>query len=202
MSARGKAESACASAADLHGHARRHLVLSGLACGLLATVLTGGTMLVSRPARAMSSVGKGTLRVWGFKVYEAELLATAPGPELQDLNRLFSRPFSLRIQYAREIQSRALIDRTIEEMRALGAGTAEQHAAWTRALDGIFPTVREGDELVGLHVPGLGARFQFNGKPAGEVADEAFSRAFFRIWLDPKTSAPSLRKALLGLATP
>ena len=170
-------------------------------CGLMAPLLVGG-MLRTRPARAMTSVGRGTLRVWGFKVYEAELLASAPGPDLQDLDRLFSRPFSLRIQYAREIQSRALIDRTIEEMRALKAGSAEQHAAWTRALSGIFPTVREGDELVGEHVPGLGARFQFNGRPVGEVADEAFSRAFFRIWLDPQTSAPSLRKALLGLATP
>ncbi|MGA0187470.1 MAG: chalcone isomerase family protein [Burkholderiaceae bacterium] len=186
--------------ASVRAPARRRL-LGGLMCGLMAPLLVGG-MLRTRPARAMTSVGRGTLRVWGFKVYEAELLASAPGPDLQDLDRLFSRPFSLRIQYAREIQSRALIDRTIEEMRALKAGSAEQHAAWTRALNGIFPTVREGDELVGEHVPGLGARFQFNGRPVGEVADEAFSRAFFRIWLDPQTSAPSLRKALLGLATP
>ncbi|MGA0855336.1 MAG: chalcone isomerase family protein [Burkholderiaceae bacterium] len=186
--------------ASVRAPARRRL-LGGLMCGLMAPLLVGG-MLRTRPARAMTSVGRGTLRVWGFKVYEAELLASAPGPDLQDLDRLFSRPFSLRIRYAREIQSRALIDRTIDEMRALKAGTAEQHAAWTRALNSIFPTVGEGDELVGEHVPGLGARFQFNGRPVGEVADEAFSRAFFRIWLDPQTSAPSLRKALLGLATP
>ncbi|MGA1063723.1 MAG: chalcone isomerase family protein [Burkholderiaceae bacterium] len=186
--------------ASVRAPARRRL-LGGLMCGLMAPLLVGG-MLRTRPAQAMTSVGRGTLRVWGFKVYEAELLASAPGPDLQDLDRLFSRPFSLRIQYAREIQSRALIDRTIDEMRALKAGTAEQHAAWTRALNSIFPTVGEGDELVGEHVPGLGARFQFNGRPVGEVADEAFSRAFFRIWLDPQTSAPSLRKALLGLATP
>ena len=101
----------------------------------------------------MRPVGRGTLRVWGFKVYDAELLAAAPGPDLQDLDRLFARPFALRIRYAREIQSRALIDRTIDEMRALGAGTAEQHTAWTQALKSIFPTVREGDELVGQHVP-------------------------------------------------
>ncbi len=180
----------------------RRLLLGGFTCGLLGAFLAGSTMFVSIPARAMNAVGRGTLRVWGFKVYDAELLATAPGPDLQDLDRLFARPFALRIRYAREIQSRALIDRTIDEMQALGAGTAEQHKAWTQALNSIFPTVREGDELVGQHVPGLGARFQFNGRPVGEVADEAFSRAFFRIWLDPKTSAPGLRKALLGLATP
>lgn len=164
-------------------------------------MLAGLAILLSRPAWAMRSVGRGTLRVWGFKVYEAELLVSAPvGPESENLDRLFSRPFALRIRYAREIQSRALIDRTIDEIRALGAGTTEQHTAWSKALDGIFPTVREGDELLGEHEPGRGARFQFNGKHVGDVADEAFSQAFFRIWLDPKTSAPGLRKALLGLA--
>jgi hypothetical protein len=47
-------------------------------------------------------------------------------------------------------------------------------------------------------VPGFGARFWRNGAPLGEVADPAFSRAFFSIWLDPRTSAPELRAALLG----
>ncbi len=169
---------------------------------LLVGLLAGFAILLCRPAWAMRPVGRGTLRVWGFKVYDAELLlGEPPGPEGESLESLFSRPFALRIQYARDIQSRALIDRTIDEMRSLGAGTAAQHAAWSKALDGIFPTVREGDELLGEHEPGRGARFQFNGKPVGEVADEAFSRAFFRIWLDPKTSAPGLRKALLGLAS-
>ena len=167
----------------------------------LGALVAGSACLVSGGSWAMTSVGRGTLRKWGFKVYEAELVASGTGSDLQDINRLFAQPFSLRLQYALEIKARALIDRTIVEMRALGAGTPEQHAAWSTALDGIFPTVREGDELVGVHVPGRGARFQFNGKPIGELADEAFSRAFFRIWLDPRTSEPNLRKSLLGLAT-
>ena len=167
----------------------------------LGALLAGSVCLVSGTSWSMNSVGRGTLRKWGFKVYEAELIASAPGSDLQDINRLLAQPFSLRLQYALEIKARALIDRTIVEMRALGAGTPEQHVAWSKALDGIFPTVREGDELVGQHLPGRGARFQFNGKPIGELSDEAFSRAFFRIWLDPRTSEPNLRKSLLGLAT-
>jgi hypothetical protein len=33
-----------------------------------------------------------------------------------------------------------------------------------------------------------------------EVDDLAFARAFFSIWLDPSTRAPTLRKQLLGTA--
>jgi len=33
----------------------------------------------------------------------------------------------------------------------------------------------------------------------GEIPDAAFSRAFFSIWLDPRTAEPGLRAALLGL---
>jgi hypothetical protein len=41
------------------------------------------------------------------------------------------------------------------------------------------------------------ARFFFNEQPIGEIDDPAFARAFFAIWLDPRTSEPSLRSALL-----
>ena len=34
----------------------------------------------------------------------------------------------------------------------------------------------------------------------GEVTDAAFTRAFFALWLDPRTRAPALRDALLGRA--
>ncbi len=62
----------------------------------------------------------------------------------------------------------------------------------------LFPDVAEGDALSGEHQPGVGARFARNGRPLGEVADPGFSRAFFSIWLDPRTSEPGLRAALLG----
>ena len=36
------------------------------------------------------------------------------------------------------------------------------------------------------------------GRVVGEVADAAFARLFFGIWLSPKTSEPALRQALLA----
>ena len=39
--------------------------------------------------------------------------------------------------------------------------------------------------------------FLFNGSLRVEIADPEFARRFFAIWLDPQTSAPALRAALL-----
>jgi hypothetical protein len=50
-----------------------------------------------------------------------------------------------------------------------------------------------------VYVPTAGARFFLNGRLIGETTDAAFSEAFFKIWLDPKTRRPELRSALLGL---
>ncbi|MBM3363996.1 MAG: hypothetical protein FJY42_15350, partial [Betaproteobacteria bacterium] len=62
----------------------------------------------------------------------------------------------------------------------------------------VFPDIRAGDRLLGLHRPGVGASFWFNGRFRGEVRDPEFAQRFFGIWLSPQTSQPVLRRALLG----
>ena len=41
-------------------------------------------------------------------------------------------------------------------------------------------------------------RFFHNDRALGALNDERLRRAFFSIWLDPRTSAPDLRRKLLG----
>ena len=62
----------------------------------------------------------------------------------------------------------------------------------------IFPDVVDGDCIIGLTLPQSGARFYYNEKATGEIQDREFAKAFFGIWLDPKTSEPALRIKLLG----
>lgn len=42
------------------------------------------------------------------------------------------------------------------------------------------------------------AAFYHQGRLSGKVADPAFARAFFAIWLDARTRVPALRARLLG----
>jgi len=139
----------------------------------------------------LQPLGEGTLRWFGLKIYEARLWTAGGAPD-------FSRPFRLELRYARSLDGEAIAERSAEEIARLGFGTPARRAAWLDAMRRLFPDVVEGDALAGEHRPGVGASFARNGRPLGEVADPEFSRAFFSIWLDPRTSEPGLRAALLG----
>ncbi|EXI64201.1 MAG: hypothetical protein AW08_03801 [Candidatus Accumulibacter adjunctus] len=81
-------------------------------------------------------------------------------------------------------------------MRKLGAAAEPRLRAWGERLQQIFPDVRPGDRIVGVHLPDA-AQFHFNDRSIGTIDDPDFARAFFAIWLDARTSAPDLRAALL-----
>ncbi|MNC84230.1 hypothetical protein D3C75_1386630 [compost metagenome] len=53
-----------------------------------------------------------------------------------------------------------------------------------------------------MHLPGVGVRFYAGTQLQHEVRDHDFARAFFAIWLDPRTRNPELRAQLLGAAAP
>lgn len=144
------------------------------------------------PARyALQPVGQGTLTWLGLRVYDAALWTPDGTLEL-------SRPFALVVRYARALDGASIAERSIDEMERLGAGSPAQRRAWAERLRSAIPDVAAGDQIAGVHRPGKGARFYLNGRLLAEIDDAAFSRAFFSIWLDPRTRVPELRAALIG----
>ncbi|MFM6985625.1 MAG: chalcone isomerase family protein [Hydrogenophaga sp.] len=140
------------------------------------------------------TVGSSLFRYWGFEVYQATLQARAGF----DATRYAQQRFALELQYRRAFKGRDIAQRSIEEMQAIAPMTAQQLADWPSILERAFPDIRPGDRLLGVHVPGSGARFYFNGRLHTTVDDPDFSARFFGIWLSPSTSAPQLRAALIG----
>ncbi len=136
--------------------------------------------------------GEGRLLWFGLHIYDASLWTRGRnfGPDAE---------FALDIRYARDVNSRRLIQSSIEEMRRLGLGDERSLDAWSRQMTNVFPDVKKGDRLTGVNRPGLGAEFYHRGKRAGLIADPAFSRAFFAIWLDARTREPGLRRSLTGI---
>jgi hypothetical protein len=65
-----------------------------------------------------------------------------------------------------------------------------------------FVDVQAGTRITGVYLPGQGARFFVGQHLQHEVKDPQFARAFFDIWLDPRTRNPELREQLLGTAKP
>jgi hypothetical protein len=140
--------------------------------------------------------GRARLRTLGLSLYEARLwVGTAPVAA-----NWVAVPFAIEIEYARTLWGSMVADRSLAEMRRQGEIAPDMAERWLTTMKALFPDVKEGDRLTGVHTPEQGARFFLNGAPRGTLQDETFSRFFFGIWLSPKTSEPALRSALLGPA--
>jgi hypothetical protein len=160
----------------------------------LALVATAGTALAN--TAGLQAQGQGSLRWFGLKIYDAQL-KVSPGFTAA---ALFDKPFALELVYARKLYGKAIAERSLEEMKKVGVGTEQQQQQWLSIMLDTFPDVGADDRLTGVHNPGVGALFYMNGKLIKTINDVEFSKAFFSIWLDPKTSEPDLRRALLGSA--
>ena len=140
------------------------------------------------PLSGLKRWGSGEFRRFGFLVYAATLWA---GDDPQ------RPPFALCLDYKRTIAGSAIAEASVSEMRKFGSDEATLRR-WGEQMARLFPDVAPGDFIIGIH-DGNGARFHYNGNPLGEMADPTFASRFFAIWLDPRTSAPHLRAALLKL---
>lgn len=138
--------------------------------------------------------GSGRLTWFGLHVYDARLFVPASG---FDPRRYADHPFALELTYARQLNGRAIAERSDAEIARLGLGTPEQRTRWLAAMAALFPDVRSGQSLAGVHRPGEATEFYLDGRLLGRIEDPAFGPAFFAIWLDSRTTAPALRAGLL-----
>jgi len=148
---------------------------------------------VRRHIEDPQALGTGRLTWFGLHVYDAQLFV----PRGFDPARPTTQPFALELLYARSLDGRAIAERSRDEIARLKIGTDAQRAHWLAEMTALFPDVKAGQRLAGIYRPAGATRFYVDGRFLGEIADPEFGRAFFAIWLDPRTSAPQLRANLL-----
>lgn len=143
----------------------------------------------------LKPLGKGEMRWFGFKLYDASLWASG-GTYSPDGG------FALSIRYARPFEGYKLAEASIDEIKRLGERDKKRLARWKDILTGVFPDVKEGDVLTGVKMPDGSARFFHQGAELPAIEDRALSDAFFAIWLDARTREPKLRARLLAESLP
>ncbi len=176
-------------------HLSRRALLAGLACAAApawAALPSLPESIAGLPGVRLQ--GSGRMSVFGLHVYDIRLWVG----EGFTAQAFAQRPLAIEIEYARALAGSRMAERSLDEMRRIAPIDAGQGSTWLASMKQAFPDVIEGDRLIGLHRPGEGVRFFHNGKLRADVADPDFARAFFAIWLSPKTSEPKLRLALLG----
>lgn len=137
-------------------------------------------------------VGEGRARVLVWDIYDARLIA--PKGKWMEAG-----PFALELKYLQAIEGRKIADHAVEEMRYIGFQDNAKLSAWHKEMAEIFPDVVPGTIIAGIRSSNGSTIFYEAGKEIGRIEDPAFTEQFFRIWLDPKTSAPTLRQSLLNL---
>ena len=173
--------------------------LIGLACWL-AVLAPGTTRADAVPATIATRIGEaqlageGELRWLGLKVYAAQLWS---GPAGVKTDRLSGQPMALELRYFTSLKGSTIAESSASEITRLGFGDAAQRERWSAQMAAVFPNVSRGDRLVGMVEPGRGVRFFHNDKPIGMIEGNEFVQAFFSIWLDERTQAPSLRESVL-----
>ena len=139
--------------------------------------------------------GHGTFRWYGLAIYDAQLWVDEKGYNPASPT---AAPLALDLKYDRALVGKKIAESSRDEMQKLALGSAEQRANWLAKMLAIFPDVQDGTHITGVYLPQFGAKFYLDGKALGEIADPEFGKAFFAIWLDPRTTGSKLRAALLS----
>jgi hypothetical protein len=167
-------------------------------CWLLLLVLAVPAWADWRPALPDARlVGSGDFTWFGISLYTARLWS--PG-----LPMTWDQPFALELTYHREFSRDTLVEASLKEMRRMGPARPEESTLqrWSDEMHEAFVDVRPGMRITGVYHPGFGCTFYVDGQLRRRVDDPVFARAFFDIWLDPRTRDKPLRQRLLGMTGP
>lgn len=135
--------------------------------------------------------GKGEFKWFVLDIYEATFWAT-PGDDF------FSRDLKLGLKYKRDLKGKDIAEQSIKEMQRSELSENEAKIYRQKLLE-IIPDVKEGDQIEARYSPEIGIIFTLNSnKELGRITDLTFSKKFLNIWLGENTSAPDLRRKLLG----
>jgi hypothetical protein len=138
-------------------------------------------------------VGSGTYSYLFWDLYRATLYA--PGGVWHA-----EGPFALELHYLTDISGQKIARVSRDEIARQGKHAPAQLDAWEAAMARIFPDVTEGSVLIGVRLPDGTTRFDAGEQELGAIADPAFGKAFFDIWLGEATRDSALRQQLLGKA--
>ena len=168
------------------------LSLCALTCLLSLEGFARETAHINNAFGTAKLQGSGKLTWWGLDIYDAALYRAG---------NLNSPEFALDLRYQKSFTGISIANRTTEEMKKMGVPEM-QAVLWGKELASFLPNVESGQALTAIYTPKQGTLFYFDGKQIAQVKGADFSKAFFGIWFDSKTTAPKLRSELLGQNCP
>ncbi len=169
----------------------RNVIRTACVLAMIGITPAFATEQLNQYVPGAQQVGEGRFSFFLWDVYDAALFA--PNGQWKE-----GKPFALRLTYLRDLEGKKIADRSAEEIRGLGFRDEVKLADWHSQMKGIFPDVSANISLTGIYTSEGESIFFEDNKEIGRITDPEFGRYFFNIWLSKNTSAPELRKKLLG----
>ncbi|QWE08291.1 chalcone isomerase family protein [Polynucleobacter ibericus] len=170
----------------------RFLLLAALLSAFMPMSFARDPLVLPPHLSAAKLQGSGRLTWWGLHIYDASFYR---------VGSLSAPEFALDLRYQKSFSGSSIANRSVEEMKRIGISDS-QAALWGKELTSFLPNVESGQTLTAIYTPKQGTTFYYDGKQIAQIPGTEFPKAFFGIWLDPKTSAPKLRAELLGQTCP
>ena len=135
--------------------------------------------------------------VFGWDLYYAALYCEQKSKSGSKLCSL-DQGYKIRLHFLRKL--------TRDQMRkayrtSVEVNTGKDLPRYKKRLDqllGMMRTVRKGDDLSFLYLPGKGMSVSFNGNLAGTIQGADWARAFLNLYVGSKPPTQALRRGLLG----
>ena len=164
---------------------------------LLVSFLTVASTAADKHASIVENtglklVGEGKMTFLFWDVYLARLYTPSGGYK----NTL--TPLALEFNYLMDIEAKDLIEETVNQWRKQKMQRHDDERLWLEQLNAIWPNVAEGDQLLFVVDENHYSRFYHNQNYLGVIESIDFSKRFSAIWLSENTTAPKVRKKLLG----
>jgi hypothetical protein len=135
---------------------------------------------------------------FGIDVYVAGFYLEQPG---NDAEAILASDQVKRIHMHfvyKKVADKKLTKAWKEGIEANIEGGLERYADQLQQLNGQMETLVKGETMTFTAIPGEGLRIEVKGVEKGVIADENFSRDFFRVWLGPEPPNAGLKKGMLG----
>lgn len=147
---------------------------------------------IPKPLTQLSLVGSGKMSYLFWDIYIVKLYT--PSGSYSDDHTITALEFT----YLRDIKAEELVNETRKQWRKLNLDQHQEETNWLQQLLTLWPDISESDQLV-FYVNKHGhAEFYYNGKITGILESPEFSQRFKNIWLSNKTTAPDVRRKLIG----
>jgi len=145
----------------------------------------------------LNGLGLRRATIFGIKVYVGALYVAHPTADPSAI--LGSRdPVQIDLAFVFRASASQLRNAWDEGFRRSAPGELAQLRSRITELENRMTTLRSGQRVSFLRIPGVGIRFSLDGVVQGTIPGDDFAAAFLGIWLGGSPPSPQLRAGLLG----